>query len=155
MAEADPDLIYVWCAAILLTMTALAGVSYRALPQFSVRFFRAAAIFLAIYVTVEPFYIPAANGGEYAQALHFHDAGRWIGLGLAIVGVFRPAAVFGSAVVLWMVRDLQTELTGFYFSTLDIRNVAEVTSFVSLVVMLMVTFLARARPDGTTDMENE
>lgn len=145
VAKLNPELIYVWCALIALVTAGFAGVSYRALPVFGVRFLRASTIFLVIYFLVEPFYIPATNGAEYPQALHFHDAARWIGLTLAIIGLFRPAAVFAGAAVLWMVRDMQTALTGFYFSTLDIRNVAEVGSFVALGILLIVTLQGRLR----------
>lgn len=138
VAQIDPGLIYVWCAAAAAGAAALAGVSYRAMPAFGVRFLRASTLFLLIYFLVEPFYIPHTNEAIYPQATQVHDAARWIGVALAALGLLRPAAVFASATLLWMTRDLQTELTGFYFSTLDIRNVAEVVSFVALGIALVV-----------------
>lgn len=138
VAQIDPHLIYAWCAAAVAAALGLAGVAYREIPAFGVRFLRASTIFLLIYFLVEPFYMPHTNEAIYPQATQVHDAARWIGVALAALGLMRPAAVFGSSLALWMTRDLQTELTGFYFSTLDIRNVAEVIAFVTLGIALVV-----------------
>ncbi|QCI78716.1 hypothetical protein E6W36_00930 [Hankyongella ginsenosidimutans] len=42
-----------------------------------------------------------------------------------------------SALLIWMMRDLQSGLTGFYFSNLDIRNVVEAITLVSLAAGLV------------------
>ena len=146
ISQTDPSLIFVWCAIIALATAAFAWVRFDALPLFALRFMRASSVFLVFYFVIEPFDVPRAGLPADHPAILFHQAGRWIGLFFAIAGFWRPSAVFAAAMVLWMVRDLQTAVTGFYFSTLDIRNVAEVISFVAGGLVLLAA--ARTRPEA-------
>ncbi|MEL6258350.1 MAG: hypothetical protein AAFQ67_04765 [Pseudomonadota bacterium] len=126
------DYTWAWVAVITLVTLPALRANYADLPAYGKRFFHASAVFLAFYFTIEPFDIPyAAIPADHPGAV-FHQAGRWIGLALALIGFRVPAAVFASAMVLWLVREMHTTLTGFYFSTLDIRNVAEVIAVVAL-----------------------
>jgi len=131
VAFESPGLVFVWAAVVALPSLALAWVRYDGMPALSRRFFRSSAIFLAFYFFIEPFAMPRAALEPDHPAMLFHLAGRWLGLALAVAGFWRPSAVFASAMVLWMARDLNIAVTGFYFSNLDIRNTAEVISFVS------------------------
>lgn len=132
VAATRPGLAFAWAAAIAALASAFAWVTPGQLPPFARRALRAAALFLGAYFLIEPFAIPyaAMPAGHPAVVLHQH--GRWIGLALALLGWWRPSALFAAAMLLWMMRELHTGLTGFYFSTLDIRNVAEVIAFWSI-----------------------
>ena len=94
------------------------------------RFSQAAAIFLGFYFATEPFEIPYVTVDPGHPAALFHAYGRWLGVALAVAAWFRPAALYAAGMVLWFMRDLNGPLTGFYFSNLDIRNVAEVIALV-------------------------
>lgn len=137
VATQEPQLAFAWAGAVGALTAAFLWVDPRPLPRFALRALRGSAIFLAFYFVVEPFAVPyaALPAGHPAVLLHQH--GRPIGLVLAVIGWWRPSAVFGSAMLLWMMRELQTELTGFYFSTLDIRNVAEIVAFLSIGFTLL------------------
>ncbi|WP_156840533.1 hypothetical protein [Novosphingobium aquimarinum] len=132
VADERPKLIFVWCEIIGMVATALAPARYQALPRYARTLLRASGTFLVLYFALEPFAIPYAARDMSDPSVLFHSHARWVGAGLALLGLWRPAGLFASAMVLWMMRELQTGLTGFYFSTLDIRNVAEVIAFWSL-----------------------
>ncbi len=140
-----PDMVPVWAVAVLLPAAALAGVRWTALPLFARRFLAGTAIFLILYFGIEPFDLPYAAIGPDAVAARFHMSGRWVGLALALAALLwsRPSLLWASAAWLWAVRELQTPLTGFHFSTLDIRVVCEVTSFVAIGMALIAA--ARSR----------
>ena len=129
IADVEPDLIFAWCAAIGGITVLLAPARYAALPTFARRCLWASSAFLALYFLIEPFAIPYAALPADHPAVLFHSHARWIGLAVALAGLWRPGFVFAGAMLLWMMRELQPALTGFYFSTLDIRNVAEVLAF--------------------------
>jgi hypothetical protein len=132
IAEDEPRLVFVWCGVIGAVALALSPARVTALPAYAKRLLRAATVFLGLYMLVEPFAIPYVTASASAPQVIFHSHARWFGAALAVLGFWRPSATFAAAMVLWMIRELQTGLTGFYFSTLDIRNVAEVIAFWSL-----------------------
>ncbi len=137
VADTEPRLVLLWAGAIAALCLAFSPADYKALPRFATRCLRASGVFLAVYFCVEPFAIPYAAMGIDHPAVQFHSHARWIGFALALAGLSRPSFLFGGAMVLWMMRELQTGLTGFYFSTLDIRNVAEVIAFWSIGYCLL------------------
>ncbi|AHE53351.1 hypothetical protein [Sphingomonas sanxanigenens] len=144
VADASPGHIWLWAGIVAAPALGFGWVGYRALPAFAVRAMRGAACFLTLYFLAEPFAIPyAALGPEHPASL-FHAHARWVGAALALVGFWRPSAIFAAAMILWMMRELQTGITGFYFSTLDIRNVAEVIAF--WAIGFVVIGSARAIP---------
>ncbi|WP_066552345.1 hypothetical protein [Croceicoccus bisphenolivorans] len=136
-----PELVFAWVAVVGTLAASFAPARYDVLPRFAVRCLRAGAVFLGLYMALEPFAIPYAALPADHPAVVFHSHARWIGVGLAFAGLLRPSFVFAAAMLLWMVRELQTGLTGFYFSTLDIRNIAEVLAFWAIGF----TILAAAR----------
>lgn len=140
VAVERPGLILAWVAVVLLPTLAFAGVRWDPLPAYARTFLFGSGLFLGIYFAIEPFDIPYAALGPEHIASRFHASGRWVGLVLAVGGLAlrRPALIFGSAMWLWMMRELHETLTGFYFSTLDIRNVAEVLAFVAAGAALLL-----------------
>ena len=112
-------------------------VRYDMMAPFMRRFSTASAIFLTFYFATEPFLAPlvALESGHPAVTLLQH--GRWLGLALAVLSFFRPAALFACAMLLWFMRDLLIPATGFYFSNLDIRNVVEVMAFCGAAFTLL------------------
>ncbi|HKX79949.1 MAG TPA: hypothetical protein VJM34_15640 [Novosphingobium sp.] len=143
IANDAPQLVVGWAGAIGALSLAFLPAGYAALPRFAARCLRASSVFLALYFAIEPFAIPYAAMAADHPAVLFHGHARWIGCALAVAGLFRPSLAFASAMVLWMMRELQTGLTGFYFSTLDIRNVAEVIAFWAIGFSL-VAVIARS-----------
>ncbi|MEL7027860.1 MAG: hypothetical protein AAGL49_01335 [Pseudomonadota bacterium] len=131
VAFTDPSLIFVWTLIVGAAAGAFAWVRFDGMPVFARRFLRASAIFLAFYFFIEPFAMPRAALPPDHPAMIFHQGARWAGFVIALLGFIRPSAVFAAAMVLWIARDLNSVVTGFYFSDLDIRNVAEVISFVA------------------------
>ncbi|MEM9749328.1 MAG: hypothetical protein AAF869_00090 [Pseudomonadota bacterium] len=129
VAFQDQSLIYVWLAIIGVVTAAFAWTPYDNMPAISRRFLKASAVFLVLYFGIEPFTMPRSALPADHPAVGFHEVARWIGLAISIAGFFRPSAVFGAAMLLWMFRDLNSAMTGFYFSDLDIRNVCEVIAF--------------------------
>ncbi len=124
------DFTPLWILLIPAPAAAFWWVTYASHETFMRRFSQASAIFLVFYFATEPFEIPyAAIEVDHPAAL-FHRYGRWLGIALGIAAWFRPAALYAAAMVLWFMRDLNGPITGFYFSNLDIRNVAEVIAFV-------------------------
>ncbi|MEM9168283.1 MAG: hypothetical protein AAGC56_01415 [Pseudomonadota bacterium] len=123
-----PGLAYVplWGLIVLAPSAAFAWVTYDDHAPFMRRFSQASAIFLTFYFATEPFEIPYAAIDHGHPAALFHRYGRWLGIALGVAAWFRPAAVYAGAMTLWLMRDLNGPITGFYFSNLDIRNVAEV-----------------------------
>lgn len=132
VANSEPRLVLHWAGAIAALCLLFLPAGYTALPRFAARCLRASGVFLIVYFGVEPFAIPYAAMDADHPAVQFHSHARWIGLALAFAGMWRPGFLFGGAMTLWMMRELQTGLTGFYFSTLDIRNVAEIIAFWSI-----------------------
>ncbi len=129
VAEDEPGQVWLWSAVVGLLAAIFLPARYADMPPVGRRALKGSAAFLAFYFLVEPFAIPYAAMEPGHPAVLFHQNGRWIGLALALAGFWRPSPVFAAAMVLWMVRELQTGLTGFYFSSLDMRNVAEVAGF--------------------------
>ncbi|WP_230281556.1 hypothetical protein [Croceicoccus sp. Ery15] len=129
IAVERPELVFVWVGVVGSLAALFLPAGYRPLPRFASRGLRAGAVFLALYMAVEPFAIPYAAMPADHPAVLFHSHARWFGVALALAGLWRPSLVFAAAMLLWMIRELQTGLTGFYFSTLDIRNIAEVLAF--------------------------
>jgi len=129
VATQEPAHVWLWSALVGLLAAAFLPARYADMPVVGRRGLKAGTAFLAFYFLVEPFAIPYAALEPGHPAVLFHQHARWAGLALALAGFWRPSPVFAAAMVLWMMRELQTALTGFYFSTLDIRNVAEVASF--------------------------
>ncbi|MBZ6378298.1 hypothetical protein B5C34_00555 [Pacificimonas flava] len=129
IAAERPGLILVWCGVIALLTGAFLPVGYGALPAYARTALRGGAVFLALYFALEPFAVPYVTLPLDHPAVLFHGHVRWAAIPLAMLGVWRPSAVFGAAMLLWMTRGLHSELTGFYFSDLDIRNVAEILTF--------------------------
>ncbi|MEL6360828.1 MAG: hypothetical protein AAFR21_07050 [Pseudomonadota bacterium] len=127
----------VWHGLLLIGALAFARVRYEDVAPFARRFGQASAIFLAFYFFTEPFAIPTAALPPDHSAVIFQKYGRWIGLALGVATWFRPAAGFAGAMTLWLMRDLNGPITGFYFSNLDIRNIAEVIAFVSMGSMMV------------------
>ncbi|HPE31684.1 MAG TPA: hypothetical protein PLV61_10875 [Parvularculaceae bacterium] len=129
---AAPGLAPAGYAALLAAAAVFSGLRYDERATFARRFGRAAGVFLALYFLSEPFTIPPAGVGPGHPAVLLQHAGRWIGVALGVLAWRRPAALFAGAFTLWLLRDLNGAVTGFYFSILDIRNVAEVLAFVSV-----------------------
>ena len=132
IAKDAPEGAFIWAgvaAAFTLGLAAIA--SYRELPDYARRFGQASALFLIFYFAIEPFTMPrpALAADNPGVLLHVH--GRWFGLALGALGLWRPGFVFGGAMLLFLMRELNRTVTGFYFSTLDIRNVAEVMVWTS------------------------
>ncbi len=132
VADSASDLIWAWAAVVAASALAAAWIDLSALPPFARRAMRAAALFVAFYCTVEPFAVPYAALAPDHPANFFHAHARWLAVALALTGLWRPAGLFAAVMLVWMLRELQTGLTGFYFSTLDIRNVVEVIAFWSI-----------------------
>lgn len=119
-----------WLLLIPAPAAAFWWVTYASHETFMRRFSQAASIFLVFYFATEPFEIPYAALPADHPAVIFHQYGRWLGVALGVAAWFRPAALYAGGMVLWFIRDLNEPITGFYFSNLDIRNVAEVIAFV-------------------------
>lgn len=118
--------VFAWAAVIGVATLAFAWVRYDGMPRFGRAFLRASAVFLVVYTTVQPFDIPYVMLPLDHPAVQYHQNARPVALTLAALGLWRPGFVFGSAMLVWMIRDLHQPLTGYYFSDLDIRNVLEV-----------------------------
>jgi len=136
VAHAAPALIWAWSAAVYGLAAALAFAGMPRAP-FLRRFLRGSALFLMIYFATEDFSMPRVALAEGHPALLFHEGGRWVGLGLAMSGWFRPSALAAAALHLVMMRNLNGVVTGFYFSDLDVRAVAEVIAFVAIGFALL------------------
>lgn len=132
-----PDHVFVWCGLLALLAGALSRAKNADLPLFARRGLRACAVFLTLYAALEPFDIPYAAVPLDSPQVLFHSHARWVALGFAVLGWWRPAGAMASALLIWMMRDLQSGLTGFYFSNLDIRNVVEAITLVSLAAGLV------------------
>ncbi len=140
------ELTLVW----LIVVPGIAGaafwwVRYDVMTPFMRRFSMASAIFLSFYFATEPFLAPAAALGPDNPAVAMLQHGRWLGLALAGLAFFRPAALFAAAMVLWFMRDLLIPATGFYFSNLDIRNVVEVMAFCGAAFTLLAASMQSER----------
>ena len=145
VAWTAPEMITVWAMVIGCGSVPFLLISYEPMSLFVRRLLRASAVFLIVYFAVEPFDIPYAAFSRDHAAVVFHERGRWIGLFLAIIGLWRPVAVFMSTMLLWMIRDLQGTLTGFYFSVLDIRTVVEMIAFCAAGLILIAASLRVSR----------
>lgn len=143
VAQTHPQLILAWAAGVALLTLLLGWVRTASLPPAGIAFVTASALFVGGYFAIEPFSIPYAALPPDHVAAQFHAHGRWAGVALALLGWRRPAFLFAATVLLWMMRELQTTLTGFYFSTLDIRVVAELIAFVCLGLCLLRALAAR------------
>jgi len=143
IADSAPGYVFHWLAVMAIAGAVFSWVSYRDLQASVALFVRGSAVFLVVYLALEPFDIPYAAIDADAPAAVFHAWGRWIGLAAALIGLGRPAGVFVAAMVVWMVRDLQTPITGFYFSDLDIRNMLEVIALVCIGACLSAAAYAR------------
>ncbi len=142
-----------WVLLIPAPAAAFWWVTYDSHERFMVRFSQASAIFLVFYFVSEPFEIPyAAIEADHPAAL-FHRYGRWIGIALGVAAWFRPAALYAGAMVLWFMRDLNGPITGFYFSNLDIRNVAEVLAFVGAGNTLLAASMQSASLRAITGVD--
>lgn len=140
-----PDHIFVWCGFVALLTAGISRAKNADLPVFARRGLKASAVFLALYTGLGPFDIPYATAAPDSPQVLFHSHARWAALGFALLGWWRPAGAMASALLVWMIRDLQTGLTGFYFSNLDIRNVVEAITLVSLAAGLLGTMMQTAR----------
>ncbi|MEE4349342.1 MAG: hypothetical protein V2J26_03865 [Pacificimonas sp.] len=150
------NLIFVWCGVIGLLTLIFLPVRYDAMPPYAKTALRGGAIFLAFYFIVEPFAIPYVTVPLDHPAVQFHSHVRWVAVPLALLGLWRPAPVFAGAMVLWMTRGLHSELTGFYFSDLDIRNIAEILSFWTIgfvFIAVAARFAVKARALGLAGPE--
>jgi|GEM_PF-1308978 len=145
VAHDAPELVFVWLGAVALITAAMTGLRISALATGPRIFVRGAAVFMALYMALEPFAVPYAAMPPEHPAVQFHAHARWIACALAVLGWWRLGGLFGSAALLWMMRELQTTLTGFYFSTLDIRTAYETFVFVTLGLGLTYGLAARAR----------
>lgn len=138
IAQDAPEGALIWAGVATAFTAFLASIaSYRELAPFAVRFCRASALFLVFYLTIESFTLPRPGFGPDHPAVLLQTYGQWVGVALGLLGFWRPGFVAGGALVLFLIRDLNQKLTGFHFSTLDIRNVAEVLVWVSVGVTLL------------------
>lgn len=145
VAHQEQGYVFVWCAviAIVAGVLAPARTADATLPVRT--FLRGAAIFMVIYLALDPLAVPYTGLGEDSPAALLHRYGHWVALVLAVAGWWRVSAVFAAAALLWMLRELQTALTGFYFSTLDIRTAYEGVMLVALGTALILTAARRRR----------
>lgn len=137
VAEIRPDLIWAWWLVVGAAGLSVSRVRYAGLGRMGTVFARASAVFLILYFATEPFVLPRPGLPADHLAVLFHQKGRWVGLALAAAGLWRPAFVFASAMVLWLMRDLNPAMTGLYYSNLDIRNAVEAIVFVLIGLMLV------------------
>lgn len=137
------DLLWAWIAFVVGFCALTFSARTADLPAAGRRLMRAAATFLILYCALEPLQIPYAAIPPGEPVTIFHGAARWIALLGAIAGWFRPAGVFLSAAVLWLARDLHTAITGFYFSSLDIRNVVETIAYGAVALALLYGVLLK------------
>lgn len=145
IARDAPDGALIWAgAAAVLTIFLAAIARYDELDRFNARFCRAASVFLVFYFAIEPFTMPRPALDPSNPAILFHTHARWFGLALGVLGLWRPGFVAGGALVLFLLRDLNQTVTGFYFSTLDIRNVAEVVVWISVGACLLAATVRQA-----------
>ncbi len=144
VATQQPELVFVWLVPVALISAAMAFVRIGALARVPRTFARGGAVFFGLYFLLEPFAIPYAALAPSHPAVLFHEHARWIGCALAIAGWWRLGGLFASAALLWMMRELHPALTGFYFSTLDIRTAYETFAFFTLGVALAHGLSARA-----------
>jgi hypothetical protein len=143
VAHEEPQLVFAWLAPVAIIAALLSFVRISALVRPARVFARGGAAFLALYFALEPFAVPyAAMPTDHPAAL-FHAHARWFGFALAVLGSRRLGGLFGAAMLLWMIRDLQTALTGFYFSVLDIRTAYESFAFFALGTGMAATLAAR------------
>ena len=126
-----------------LITAAMAGLRVSVLATGPRVFVRGAAIFMTLYMAIEPFAVPYAALPPDHPAVQFHAHARWIACALALLGWWRLGGLFGAAALLWMIRELQPALTGFYFSTLDIRTAYETFTFVTLGLALAYGLAAK------------
>lgn len=148
-----PELVFVWLIPVALISAAMALIRVTSLATGPRMFARGGAVFLALYFALEPFAIPYAALETDHPAVLFHANARWIGCALAIAGWWRLGGLFAGAALLWMIRELHPALTGFYFSTLDIRTAYESFTFFALGVALAHGLSARANWRERLDMD--
>lgn len=144
VATERPELVWLWLAPVALLGAAMSLVRTSSLARAPRTFTRGGVVFFALYFALEPFAIPYAALPADHPAVLFHVNARWIGCALAIAGWWRLGCLFGAAAVLWMMRELHPALTGFYFSTLDIRTAYETFAFFTLGSALAYALSARA-----------
>lgn len=144
VAREAQELVFLWLAPVALITLAMALVRVAALATAPRVFARGGAVFLALYLTLEPFAIPYATMAADHPAVQFHSHARWVAAALAALGWWRLGGLFGASAILWMMRELQPALTGFYFSTLDIRTAYESFAFFALGIGLAHGLSARA-----------
>lgn len=137
-------MVFLWLIPAGLIAAALALIPVSQLATGPRVFVRGAVIFMALYMAIEPFAIPYAAMPADHPAVQFHSHARWIACALAVLGWWRLGGLFGASILLWMMRELQPALTGFYFSTLDIRTAYETFTFVTLGVGLAYGLSAKA-----------
>lgn len=155
VADQAQELVWYWTAMAAASTLAFLWVDMRAMPRFAMRAMRASAGFLMLYFAVEPFAIPYAALPADHPAILFHAHARLAGMALALCGLWRPSCLVGAALTLWMTRELQTSITGFYFSTLDIRNVAEVIAFWAIGFTLLGAAWASPRARAALALDGE
>lgn len=143
-----PALAPLWLVIIPAPAAAFYWVTFATFETFMRRFAKAGALFLIFYFATEPFAVPHAALGDGHPAVLFHQYGRWLGVALGLAAWFRPAALYAGAMVLWFMRDLNTPITGFGFSNLDIRNVVEVLAFVGAGFTLIAATRQSQRLQG-------
>lgn len=138
IAKDAPEGALAWAGGLAVLTAFLASIAtYRELASFAVRFCRASALFLVFYFAIEPFVMPRPVFAPDHPAVLFHTYGRWAGLALGLLGFWRPGFVAGGALLLFLIRELCQPLSGFHFSTLDIRNVAEVLTWAAVGFTLL------------------
>lgn len=138
IARDAPEGALIWAAlASLLTLFLASIASYREIAGFAERFLRASAVFLVFFFVIEPHTMPRPVFPPDHPAVIFHTYGRWFGIALGLLGLWRPGFVAGGALLLFLIRELCQPLSGFHFSTLDIRNVAEVLTWVAVGIALL------------------
>jgi hypothetical protein len=127
-----PEGVWIWSALTLLVTAAFAAMArWSDLPVWGRRFGKASAAFLIFYFAIEPMVMPRVGLPASHPAIAFHESARWVALALGALGLWRPGFLWGGAMWLFLARELNPTVTGFYFSTLDIRNVAEVMVWVA------------------------
>ncbi len=145
IAVEAPEGVWIWSAltaAVTLAMAAMAR--WDELPVWGRRFGKASAVFILFYFAIEPFTMPRVGLPPGHPAIIFHEHARWAALALGALGLWRPGFVWGAAMLLFLQRELNPTVSGFYFSSLDIRNVAEVLVWV-MAGLCLLTGLARWR----------
>jgi hypothetical protein len=143
VAVSAPEGVWIWSGLVALLTIALAAMARWAdLPVWARRFGLASSVFILFYFAIEPMVMPRVGLEAGHPAILFHENARLAALALALLGFWRPGFVWGAAMVLFLARELNPTVTGFYFSTLDIRNVAE-TLVWTMGGICVITGLAR------------